>query len=130
MRGALHHLELWVPDLARATASLGWLLEELGYARADTWATGGSWRRGEAYVVLESGPDVVDAPHERRRPGLNHVAFHAGSPQEVEDLVTRARAHGWTLMYPETHPHAGGPDHWAAYLEDADGFEVELVASA
>jgi len=26
------------------------------------------------------------------------------------------------------YPHAGGPDHCAAYLENEDGFEVELVA--
>jgi hypothetical protein len=26
------------------------------------------------------------------------------------------------------HPHAGGPDHHAAYLANTDGFEVELVA--
>lgn len=26
------------------------------------------------------------------------------------------------------HPHAGGPDHYAAFLESEDGFEVELVA--
>jgi hypothetical protein len=25
-------------------------------------------------------------------------------------------------------PFAGGPEHWAAYLEDEDGYEVELVA--
>jgi hypothetical protein len=29
--GELHHVELWVPDLGRATASWGWLLGALGY---------------------------------------------------------------------------------------------------
>jgi hypothetical protein len=33
------------------------------------------------------------------------------------------------LLFPDRHPHAGGPDHYAAYLENTDGFEVELVAS-
>ena len=129
MRGGLHHLELWVPDLERATASLGWLLEQLGHTRTDTWQTGASWRLGDAYVVLEAGPDVVDAPHERRRPGVNHVAFHAGTRRDVDDLTADAVAHGWRLLFADRHPHAGGPDHYAAYLEDADGFEVELVAS-
>jgi catechol 2,3-dioxygenase-like lactoylglutathione lyase family enzyme len=31
LRGGLHHVELWVPDLARARAEWGWLLSELGY---------------------------------------------------------------------------------------------------
>ncbi|MCC2314921.1 VOC family protein [Cellulomonas xiejunii] len=128
-RGHLHHLELWVVDLDRATTTLGWLLEQLGHTRTDTWPTGTSWSLGDTYVVLESGPDVVAAPHERRRPGLNHVAFHAGTPRDVDTLTASAQEHGWTLMFPDRHPLAGGPEHYAAYLEDADGFEVELVAS-
>jgi hypothetical protein len=33
------------------------------------------------------------------------------------------------IAFPERHPHAGGEDHYAAYLVNADGYEVELVAS-
>jgi hypothetical protein len=33
-------------------------------------------------------------------------------------------------MYADRHPYAGGPEHYAAYLEDAYGYEVELVAAA
>lgn len=43
----LHHVELWVPDLHRALASFGWLLEALGYALFQSWeggAVGGSGR--------------------------------------------------------------------------------------
>ena len=47
----------------------------------------------------------------------------------VEALAEQAPAHGWTLMFPDRHPHAGGERHYAAYLEDMDGFEVELVAT-
>jgi hypothetical protein len=31
-------------------------------------------------------------------------------------------------MFADQYPHAGGPDHYAAYLENVDGFEAELVA--
>jgi hypothetical protein len=31
-------------------------------------------------------------------------------------------------MFTDRHPFAGGPEHRAAYLEDSDGYEVELVA--
>ncbi|GEL93423.1 VOC family protein [Cellulomonas composti] len=127
-RGAIHHVELWVPDLAVASASIGWLLGELGYTVADTWATGESWGRRDAYVVLEAGPDVTSERHERRRPGLNHLAFHAGAIADVDNLVERAGRHGWYLLFEDRHPWAGGPRHYAAYLENADGFEVELVA--
>lgn len=127
-RGVIHHLELWVSDLAAADASLGWLLQSLGYTLADTWPVGRSWRLGDTYLVLESGPDVVAGAHERRRPGLNHLAFHAGSERDVDELTAQALQHGWRLLFADRHPHAGGPDHYAAYLEDSAGFEVELVA--
>lgn len=66
--------------------------------------------------------------HERMRPGLNHLAFHAGTPAEVNRPVADAPAHGWRLLFPDRHPRAGGPGSYAGYLANADGFEVELVA--
>jgi hypothetical protein len=32
------------------------------------------------------------------------------------------------LLFPETHPHADGPSHCAAYLANTDGSDVELAA--
>lgn len=128
-RGTLHHLELWVTDLEAARSSLGWLLETLGYRRAQSWRTGCSWALGSTYIVIEAGPDVTDDCHDRRRPGLNHLAFHAGTRDDVADLVREAQRHGWSLLFADRHPFAGGEDNYAAYLEDGGGFEVELVAS-
>lgn len=127
-RGTLHHLELWVPDLPRAEESWGWLLERLGYSVDRRWSAGAAWSLGTAYVVLESGPDLAPGGHERTRAGVNHVALWAGSADDLALLVDEAPEHGWTLLFADKHPYAGGPDHHAAYLEDRDGFEVELVA--
>jgi catechol 2,3-dioxygenase-like lactoylglutathione lyase family enzyme len=128
----LHHIELWVPDLSRAERCWGWLLTQLGAEPFQSWQHGRSWRWGEGagsvYVVVEQSPAVVGDRHERRSPGLNHLAFWAGSPNDVDALVTEAPAHGWQLMFADRHPFAGGPSHRAAYLEDGDGYEVELVA--
>lgn len=129
-RGALHHVELWVEDVDEAESSWGWLLAELGYRLADRWPDGQSWRLGDTYLVLEAGPDCVRARHDRQRPGLNHLAFFTGARADVDALVAAAPAHGWTLMFSDRHPFAGGPEHYAAYLENQAGFEVELVASA
>jgi catechol 2,3-dioxygenase-like lactoylglutathione lyase family enzyme len=128
-RGQLHHVELWVPDLEGAISTLGWLLESLGYERFQDWAAGRSWKLGETYVVVEQSRALTSTVHDRLRPGLNHLAFHAGTPEEVEDLVRDAAQHGWSLLFSETHPYAGGPEHYAAYLSNDDGFEVELVAN-
>jgi catechol 2,3-dioxygenase-like lactoylglutathione lyase family enzyme len=127
--GSLHHVELWVPDLARACTQWGWLLGELGYTQFQDWPAGRSWRLGASYLVIEQSPALTAGDHDRLRPGLNHLAFHAGSRGQVDALAAAGPAHGWTLLFPGQHPYAGGPDHYAAYLANTDGFEVELVAS-
>jgi catechol 2,3-dioxygenase-like lactoylglutathione lyase family enzyme len=126
--GALHHVELWVPDLDRAAAGWGWLLGELGWTPFQRWPDGVSYRLGPAYVVLERSPAQTAAPHDRMRPGLNHLAFHAADRAQVDALAAAGPAHGWTVLFPDRHPYAGGPEHYAAYLENPDGYEVELVA--
>jgi hypothetical protein len=59
---------------------------------------------------------------------INHLAFHVEDAAAAEKLVIEAAQHGWSLMFPELHPHVGGDQHYAAYLENDDGFEIELVA--
>ena len=127
MRGLLHHVELWVPDIERADAEWGWLLGELGYEREE-WADGRTYTLGDTYIVVERSPDLSAARHERTRPGLNHLAFHAGTREDVDRLVEVATSRNWVLMFEDRHPHAGGPQHYAAFLHNSDGYEVELVA--
>ncbi len=126
--GVLHHLELWVPDLERAEKSFGWLLGALGCTPYQHWEHGRSWRLGAFYVVVEQSPALTGGTHERCRPGMNHVAFRVEGRAAVDALVEAAPEHGWQLMFPDRHPYAGGAGHYAAYLENEDGFEVELVA--
>ena len=127
--GDLHHVELWVADLAPAATRWGWLLGELGYEPFQDWPAGKSWRCDGHYVVLEQSPALRGSEHDRCRPGLNHLAFHAGTRAVLDRLVAAAPAHGWRALFSDRYPYAGGPDHEAAYLEDEDGFEVELVAN-
>jgi catechol 2,3-dioxygenase-like lactoylglutathione lyase family enzyme len=126
--GALHHVELWVPDLAGARGPWGWLLTELGWADFQDWPAGHSWRHEDTYVVLEQSPALTGDVHDRQAPGLNHLAFQVSSPAEVDRLTIQAPEHGWALMFADRHPHAGGPESYGAYLEDSWGYEVELSA--
>lgn len=129
-RGRVHHLELWVRDLTTARPAWEWLLTTLGYAPFQSFDGGVSWRLGDdAYVVLEQSPALAPGVHERTRPGWNHVALWGGTRAELAALVEQAPAHGWALLFADRHPYAGGPEHHAAYLEDAEGHEVELVAT-
>lgn len=121
-------MELWVPDIDRATAQWGWLFDQLGYQPFQDWPGGRSWKLADTYIVVEQSPDLVGREHDRHRPGLNHLAFHAGSRSRIDDLAAEAPDHGWTLLFPERHPHAGGPQTYAAYLTNTDDYEVELIA--
>jgi catechol 2,3-dioxygenase-like lactoylglutathione lyase family enzyme len=118
---------VWVPSLERAVESWGWLLGQLGWSEFQNWDAGRSWRLDDTYLVMEQSPAMTATTHERLRPGLNHVALHAGTPEQVDRLVSAAPAFGWTLLFADRHPHAGGPDTYAGYLADRDGFEAELV---
>jgi hypothetical protein len=109
-------------------ASWGWLLGELGYELFQDWPGGQSWRSGPTYIVLEQSPARTASRHDRSRPGLNHLAFHVATAALTEALATAAVQHGWRLMFADRHPYAGGNGHYAAYLENVDGYEAELVA--
>ncbi len=126
--GAIHHVELWVPNLDKAIASWGWLLTALGYRIFQDWPGGRSWQAGDAYIVVEQSPARTASRHDRCRPGLNHLAFHVETRALLDELTREAQLHGWNLMFADQHPFAGGSQHYAAYLENSDGYEVELVA--
>ncbi len=125
----LHHLTLWVPDMARADRSWSWLLGELGYARDRSAERVLLLRHPDGgAVVLEQSSDMVPGMlYSRMRPGLNHLAFAVDAPDRLTAIVAESPTYGWTqLDAGDRHPIAGGAD--VAYLEDRDGFEVELVA--
>jgi catechol 2,3-dioxygenase-like lactoylglutathione lyase family enzyme len=126
----LHHLTLWVPDLARAEQSWGWLLGELGYAVDRSVERLVLFRHPDGLAIaLESSADMVPGMlYSRMRPGLNHMAFAVSLAERLDDITASAPEQGWSLMASDRHPIAGGAR--VAYLEDQDGFEVELVAAS
>ena len=124
----LHHVTLWVPDLVRAEASWSWLLGRLGYERDRSVDRVVLLRHpGGIAVVLEQSTDMVPGMlYSRMRPGLNHMAFRVDTAGLLTAIAEEAAQHGWSVFASDGHPIAGGAD--VAYLEDRDGFEVELVA--
>ena len=124
----VHHIEIWVVDLDNARRSWGWLLATLGWSVDQDWDNGMSWRCGDVYLVTTRPPGLSGNAHDRRLPGINHLALHGGPSADVDRIVGEATDHGWISLYADRYPHAGGPDHYAAYLENEAGFKVEVVA--
>ncbi len=128
--GSLHHIELYVSDLARSLEFWEWFLGRLGYRPHQEWPGGKSLIHGDTYLVFVQAPsDSADAPFNRRQSGLNHLAFHVGTDADVDDLTAALRARGVRILYEDRHPHAGGPDSYAVFCEDPDGLKVEGVAT-
>ena len=126
----LHHLEIWVRDLETGVQSFGWLFERLGWTLFQVWDNGRSWQApGDGpYIVVERSPDLAWAQYDRKAPGLNHLALAVPERWMVDRIVSEAATYGWRLLFADRHPYAGGSQHYAAYLENDEGFEVEVVA--
>jgi catechol 2,3-dioxygenase-like lactoylglutathione lyase family enzyme len=123
----LSHVEIYVSDLKRSIAFWQWFLELIGYEPFQSWAEGRSWKRDETYIVfVQAPPDTIAAGYERRRIGLNHLAFHAKSQEQVDSVTQLLRERGVRILYEDRHPHAGGGH--AVFFEDPDRIKVELVA--
>jgi catechol 2,3-dioxygenase-like lactoylglutathione lyase family enzyme len=123
-----HHIELWVADLKAVHTEWAWLLEQLGFTHEAAWSEGVTWNTDGSYLTITTSPNLSGTEHNRRRPGLNHLAFKGGDRTHVDAIMALAPAHGWKPLYHERYPHAGGSDHYAGWLENSDGFKVEVVA--
>jgi len=120
---AVHHLDLWVSDPDVASGEWGWLLGEL-----DWEYDGVAWRHSDGtYLFMERSSDQVDEPHDRLRPGLNHVALTCPDRALLDRIRAESSEHGWHELFADRYPHAGGEQHTALYVENSEGFEVEVV---
>lgn len=130
MRPMLHHVELYVSDLTKSLNAWDWLLTELGYTVYQQWDEGRSYRFGATYLVfVQTEADHLEPPYHRKRTGLNHLAFHADSLDQLERLRPELPRHGFKELYADRFPYAGGPNYIALYFEDPDRMKVELVAT-
>jgi len=119
--GLLHHVEVNVSDLKESVRFWGWFLEKLGYELVQEWEEGKSWELGDTYIVfVQTRKKYLDIPFHRCRTGLNHLAFHAESREEVDEMTEALIRRGVNILYRNRHPFAGG--------KDPDRIKVEFVA--
>lgn len=131
MTNVVHHIELWTSDVETATPAFDWLLTTIGWTAGHdpAWPAGRTWQHPSGvYVVLEQSPDLTGI-HERTRAGLNHLALRVRDREYLDVLREQCAQHGWTELFADRYPHAGGPQHTALFIENHEGFEFELVAN-
>lgn len=113
----LHHVEIYVSDLETSRAFYDFLLTKLGYSLYQEREKGLSYKKAEQYLVfVQTTQDFLEAGYHRCRTGLNHLAFHVGTPDEIDQWRKEFLTRRVKLLYDDHYPHAGGPDHHALYL--------------
>ncbi|RSD25486.1 VOC family protein [Mesobacillus subterraneus] len=125
----LHHIEVNVSNLDKTIEFWGWFLKELNYSVYQKWDKGISWKSGATYIVfVQTEERFIDSVYHRSQTGLNHLAFHAFSREQVDEMTKKFMERGVPILYPDRHPYAGGPGYYALFCEDPDRIKVELVA--
>jgi len=126
--GLLHHIEIYVSNLNRSKDFWGWFLDILGYVKYQEWENGISYKLSDTYIVfVQTENKYLDIPFHRCRTGLNHLAFYSDSKKQVDEITELIERKGFTILYKDRHPYAGGENHYALFFEDPDRIKVELV---
>lgn len=130
MEGLIHHVEINVSDLQRSTIFWEWLLtEKFSYHVYQKWHSGISFKLADSYIVfVQTDEKHLDSLYNRRKTGLNHLAFHCSTSKFVDALTIELKEKNIGILYTDKHPFAGGPNYYAVFFEDPDRIKVEVVA--
>ena len=120
----LHHVSFAVRDLDRAGAFYDAVLEPLGFARVWATPTGIGYGRagGGDKLALKLTPDDLVVPGR----GF-HLAFAAESRHAVDRFHAAALRHGGSDNGAPGLRVRYGPDYYAAFVIDPDGYRIEAV---
>jgi catechol-2,3-dioxygenase len=129
INGALHHVEVYVRNLDNSKQFYDWLLvDHLGYRVYQQWPSGISYILGEGTYLVFVQSQKLQQAYNRTNVGLNHLAFNMVGQDAVDRLRADLGRLPYHELYAERYPFAGGPDHYALYLEDPDRIKIEIVA--
>src|SRR5690606_41382883 len=104
--GLLHHVEIYVSNLERSKEFWSWFLcERLGYVEFQKWKSGVSYKKDDTYIVfVQTEERFLEPSYHRCRVGLNHLAFHGESKEQIDELKSALEKRGVTILYKNQHP--------------------------
>ena len=126
----LHHISIGVSEIVRAGNFYDAVLAPLGYLRVFE-----DLRPGERHQAIGYGtePDkdkfaIKERFADELAPGPGfHLAFAAPSREAVNEWHKRGLELGATNEGEPKIWHAFGPNYYAAFLADPDGWQIEAV---
>jgi glyoxylase I family protein len=133
IRGSLSHVDLTVADLPRSVDFYDRVLGRLGYRRMDRvgagapcWGISASCGGFFTIALKAASPESRASAHDRYAPGLHHLAFHADSREDVDELHGFLLGIGATILDPPAE-YDYTPGYYAAFFADPDGIKLEVV---
>jgi catechol 2,3-dioxygenase-like lactoylglutathione lyase family enzyme len=119
----LHHISFAVADIVRSTAFYDAVMPALGYRRVwiSEYAAGYGITDDDEFFAIKQREVVQISPS-----GF-HLAFLAPSREAVDRFHAAALAQGGSDKgAPGLRPHYG-PNYYAAFVLDLDGYWIEAV---
>lgn len=134
VRGLVSHVDLTVTDLERSATFYDRVLGYLGFRRVGgspdpCWIArypgGAAW----GIALQTASAEGRTRAHDRRSPGLHHLAFHAASREDVDGLHALLQEMGARILDPPAayEGAAYSPGYYAVFFADPDGLKLEGV---
>lgn len=128
--GMIHHIEIYVSNIRKSSEFWKDLLESLNYEKYQEWSEGISWKLGDTYIVfVQTLDEFLDIPYDRRRTGLNHLAFHMSSKNRIDEMALKIESKGFKILFDDKYRKGVSNDPYSIFFEDPDGIKIELVLS-
>lgn len=80
---------------------------------------------GEARLELMTRPDMTSASNGLMDEGYIHLAFSAGSKENVDELTERLASDGFKVI---SGPRTTGDGYYESCVLDPEGNQIEIVA--
>lgn len=128
----LHHISFGVSEIRRSAAFYDAVLAALGYVRVWTDMQDGDPDAAVGYGYAGGGDQFALKLRAQKQlapgPGF-HLAFRAPDQASVQRFHAAALAHGGSDNGPPGLRPDYGPDYYAAFVIDPDGYPIEAVIS-
>ncbi len=132
VRGLISHIDLNVMGGTESIELYALVLGHLGFERHDLAEDRAWWSvtyPGGGVLGIEVRPPASTPPrdrHERYAPGIDHLAFHAESRDDVDALESALVDAGYAIAEP-AREYDYTPGYYALAFDDPSGIRLEVV---